>query len=61
MISQHSKHGPKNVENPNSVRGLLRHQSTHCSFSVFSYAAASAHAEVVFSYVAASVVASADA
>lgn len=43
MISQHSKHDHKNVENPNSARGLLRHQSTHsgCSFSVFSYAAAS--------------------
>lgn len=42
MISQHSKYGHKNVENPNSVRGFLRHQSTHCSFSVFSYTAASA-------------------
>ena len=42
MISQHSKYVHKNVDNPNSVRGFLRHQSTHCSFSVFSYAAASA-------------------
>ena len=56
MISQHSKYGHKNVENPNSVRGFLRHQIlTACSFSVFSYTAASA-ASVASAASAASVV-----